>query len=161
MTYTADVFGGNVELRGVSAKAKTAIDTITVTVSGLVELTEGGNVDTVGVLAAHPDNHWGTTGMVNSLISLADSLHDTYSLKLRVNDISLPLGGKFDLNADYSSGGDHAEHRDGTNADVDVSGLSAAQLDFVRKKWEALSTLPAADAVHDETKTRNHFHFRY
>jgi hypothetical protein len=161
LTYTANVFGGKVEVRATSSLAKTAVDTITVAFGGFVELLDAGNVDTIGVLAVHPDSHWGTSGMVSGLISLADSLNAKYKVKLRVNDMSLPLGGKFDLNAAYSPDGDHEEHRDGRSADVSVGGLDSTQVDFLRKKWQDLSPLPDSISVHDETKTRNHFHFRY
>jgi hypothetical protein len=161
VTYTADVFGGKVEVRSASAGARTAVDTITVVVRGLVELLETGNVDTVGVLSVHPDSHWGTSAMVQGLIDLADSLHAKYNLKLLVNDMSLPLGGKFDLDTNYSAAGDHAEHRDGRSADVSVAGLDSVKIDYLRAVWKDLSPLPDSIAVHDETKTRHHFHFRF
>jgi hypothetical protein len=160
VTYAADVFAGQVEIRGTSAGARPAVDTIAVKV-GLVELLEQDHVDTTGALPVHRSNHWGTAGMVSALTTLSDSLYRKYRVALSVNDMSLPLGGKFDLSATYGVGGEHAEHRDGRSADVETGGLTRAQINFLRTKWRALSALPAGMAVHDETATRNHFHFRF
>jgi hypothetical protein len=130
-----------------------------VVVPGLVTLSETGSIHLTGSHDVHPDNHWGSAGMVGALVSLADSLHAEYNLRLFVNDMSLPLGGKFDLSAAYGPGGDHDEHRDGRSADVYTGGLTRAQINFLRLKWTRLSS--HKKAIHDETATRNHFHFRF
>ena len=98
---------------------------------------------------------------------LADSLHARYGRPLEVNDISLPLGGKFDLSAAYDRGGEHAEHRDGRSADVRTHGpspLTPTQRKFIQNAWEVLG-----GDVHDETVTQDgrsntenpHYHLRF
>ncbi|HEX6939589.1 MAG TPA: Ig-like domain-containing protein [Longimicrobiales bacterium] len=173
--YTAGVFGGLVVMRGTSAEAKEAVDTIRVAVQGLVELLEGGSIDTIGVRAEHPDSHWGTPAFVADLQALADSLQaradslaslpdslrpaGRFPRVLGVNDMSLPFGGKFDLNAQYSPCCSHGEHRAGTEADIDVRrgpGDDNLAL-FIRAIW----INRFGHAIGDERETRNHYHLRY
>jgi len=168
-TYAADVFAGQVEIRGTSTGARAAVDTIAVKVAGLVELLGQLHVETIGVSVQgqHPSSHWGTTAMVDALRTLGDSLYRRYVRPLQVNDISLPLGGKFDLSAAYGRGGKHAEHRDGHSADVRTHGpspLTDAQRKFIQRTWEVLG-----GEVHDETILDDgrpniespHYHLRF
>lgn len=143
-------------------------DTLTIMISGLVELLETGSIDTVGVDANHPDTHWGTQTMVDRLRLLGDSLQGHFSIRLRVNDMSLRGGGLLDINEDWRQ--PHAEHRDGRSADLrtesidSVPALDAAQRDFVRVRWRRLNnTLSASRALLDHTVIRGdqpHFHVR-
>ena len=167
VVYTADVFGGKVELRGASPGAAAAVETVTVAVADLQELAASQSLGRIGVRAEHPGSHFGTAAMVTALRTVADSFHERFARQLEVNDISLPLGGKFDLNAAYGSGGKHTAHREGRSADVRTHGespLSARQKDFVYDLWERLG-----GTVHDETILENgqpntespHYHFRF
>jgi hypothetical protein len=64
-----------------------------------------------------PDNnHWGTDRLVQTIQAIAytyNSLH--LGVRLRVNDMSLPYGGLFDVDGNW--GPEHREHRVGINAD--------------------------------------------
>jgi hypothetical protein len=153
--YSADVFGGTVQLRGTSDGAASATTTITVRVPGLVELMEAGNVDTIGVTSAHPNNHWGSDWMVNNLVDLSNQFFTQFSQKMQTNDISLPLGGKFDLGSQqnppaYQVNGSHSEHRVGMSADVRTVNLTAAQQRFIQSQWEHMGgfVLQEGDPVH-------------
>lgn len=175
MRYTAGVFGGPVTIRGTSEGAAEAVDTIRVAVPGLVEPLEGGNIDTIGVHGVHPGSRWGTGAFVAALRALADSLRaradslaplpdslrpaGRFPRVLGVNDMSLPCGGKFDLNAEYSPCFSHAGHRAGTEADIDVrrgAGDDNLAL-FIRSIWIDRF----GHVIGDEREARNHFHLRY
>lgn len=70
-----------------------------------------------------PDNnHWGERDVI---LALQDIAHQAMqpsptglglTTPLKYNDISLPLGGRFDVNGNWT--GDHAEHRKGQDADI-------------------------------------------
>ncbi len=158
VTYRAAVFGGGVEIRGTADGAVEAVDTIQVRVVGLVELADGGTVDTIGVTTTHPDSHWGTPGMVAALLALGDSVQGRFGRGIAVNDMSLPSGGKFDLNNGYGPSGTHGEHRVGTSTDLRTNDFIPSQLKFVKRTWERLG-----GTVHDETDNPKgpHFHLRF
>ena len=48
-----------------------------------------------------------------------NDLHN--STRIRINDISLPYGGKFDINGSWSGG--HEAHRSGRNTDISAYGV--------------------------------------
>ena len=127
-------------------------------VSGLVELADGGAIDTIGVTTTHPDSHWGTPGVVAALMALGDSVQRRFGRGIAVNDMSLPSGGKFDLNNGYDPSGAHDEHRVGTSTDLRTNGWSPLQLEFIERTWQLLG-----GSVHDETMNPKgpHFHLRF
>ena len=79
-------------------------------------------------------NHYGTVRLVNAIQNIANSFRNDFNnVRLRINDMSLPLGGGFDIygnwiedieNRDNSnrtcgqSGHGHCTHRMGLNADI-------------------------------------------
>ena len=161
---TSGVSGSEVLGVRVQAEGRVAVvtDTLVVAVPGLVELMQGGNVDTVGTTTAHPDSHWGTQAMVANLRALGDSLSSEYSTSLHVNDMSLRLGGLFDVSGAWRP--PHLEHRDGTSADVRIRDLSSEQMDFMREKWYQINNLPASHSLASERyllyPESNHYHLR-
>ncbi len=164
VTFTADVFGGSVQVGGTSSGAASALETISVRIPGLVELFEAGSVDTIGVTTTHPSNHWGTSQMIGALVALADTFrHYTQNARtLQVNDISLTLGGKFDVAPtpiNYNPDGDHKEHRAGVSADIRTEGsdpLTTAQRKFIYAWWEE-----HGGNVLEHTGTNAHYHLRF
>jgi len=100
---------------------------LTVRVPDLQLLPESPYYDKIGGTDFHygprsrPDedhNHWGTISFVNKIKALCLAWYAIFSnnSKLQINDISLPMGGKFDINGKWA--GDHDSHRRGTNADI-------------------------------------------
>ncbi len=101
---------------------------ITVRVPGLVELGEGEGYDLMPQPdKGHPYNHFGKLDTFSVLWDIADAYFDTEKGTLRINDISLPLGGAFDicgkwdpkLTCDTYKYGGHNTHRLGEDVDVD------------------------------------------
>jgi hypothetical protein len=77
----------------------------------------------VGATAQHGNstafNHWMTTNAANGIYATTlDYQANVNPALVSVNDMSLPFGGKFDINGTWS--GDHASHYFGT--DVDING---------------------------------------
>lgn len=162
VVYSADVFGGDVEVRGTSGDAIPALETITVRVENLELLPSGEKVQKIGITTEHPSSHWGTPAMVSALAALADAFHAEYTRRLPVNDISLTFGGKFDVAPEpinYNRAGDHQWHRIGRNADVRTSGggadsLTTVQREFVRRWWRS----EQKGRVFEHTGSNPHYH---
>lgn len=75
----------------------------------------------------HPSPFWGTPDMVAAVDQLARDFQESYpDLRLRILDLSLPLGGVFDgATGNYDWHPPHCRHRTGTSVDVSRSALSA------------------------------------
>lgn len=67
----------------------------------------------------HHDSHYGTKEFIDTLTSIADEYRAACpkAKPLYINDMSLPWGGKFDLNRKWMTGS-HYTHKTGINADV-------------------------------------------
>jgi len=138
--YVASQFGG-VELIKARALSDTSRwDTVSLVtrVPELQLLALGTKYEKVGGTCQHhgprddtlyqncrtPDNnHWGTGRLSAAIQRIAvayDSLHP--GIRLRINDMSLPYGGLFDVNGNWRP--DHSEHRIGINADIGYEGLN-------------------------------------
>ncbi len=82
---------------------------------------------------AHPDSNYGTPALISALQALASNWYDATAQPLGVNDMSLPLGGLFDIGPPFTSGGTaaqywfypHVGHRLGLEADVKVVPLNS------------------------------------
>jgi hypothetical protein len=105
-----------------------------IAVDGLSELEAFGSDHIItrnppgGTDTRHPKGAYGTSTTLQTARTLAFLYHSLTGNKINYNDFSLPLGGKFDVNASYSENGDHNGHRRGTHFDInstDGSGQSA------------------------------------
>ena len=77
--------------------------------------------------------------------------------KLRMNDMSLIYGGKFDLCNNWGADCSHAEHRVGINCDLGSSNVPG-------ERWEELTRIFARHGspnYNDETSSANHWHLRF
>lgn len=120
--YYASEFGGKYAVVGKSSGATEGADTITVGLS-VVPLAAGATYGFIGNDAAHPSNHFGTPTMNANLSALADAFFAKTRATLEFNDISLPLGGRFEVkdNGDAAiawTNGAHCSHRNGRGADL-------------------------------------------
>jgi hypothetical protein len=147
---------------------------VAVRVKGLQETTGGSSMAFIGVTSRHPDSHWGAGGMGLALQELADSLasiarfieslpepfrkrYGRFPSVLAVNDMSLPWGGLFDINAEWVN--PHMEHRNGLDADVDVR--RGAQDDAYARSVLRLWVDRMGHTVYDERQTGNHYHLNF
>jgi hypothetical protein len=71
-----------------------------------------------GQTDTHPVNHYGTTNTITQLKDIAKQYFKDTGRTLQINDISLPKGGLFDINANWKTS--HITHRTGTDADINV-----------------------------------------
>lgn len=134
---------------------------VTVQVPGLVNLAESPTpflrfFRLVGQTATHPDNHWGTPNTRTNIQLVAlDFLGmscDTRSCAhLRINDMSLPLGGMFDICATWNpestcartpDKGGHFWHRTGTGVDIGRTACTG-----LVPEGSALTDCPATERV--------------
>jgi hypothetical protein len=145
--YVASQFGGIERLRAWLENDTTKWDTLTMAtrVPGLALLPDRTNYVKVGGTCEHhgprddsslpncrtPDNnHWGTALLIQYLTVIADSFSTHYpGHRLRINDMSLPLGGGFDIHGrwdqDIASGTClHCGHRIGSNGDISYDVLN-------------------------------------
>ena len=77
--------------------------------------------------------------------------------KLNYNDMSLVVGGKFDINGGWGPNDDHQEHRVGINCDVISGNVPAAR----RAALTAIFRANGSPRYGDETAARNHWHLRF
>ncbi len=117
-----------------------------------------GNTSTTGL--RHPSNHNGSPELhafVRSMAGLYNANADPADQgSLGLNDMSLPVGGVFDLNGDWSP--PHARHRFGTDCDIDRSVrradgsftlIDTADLgDIVRRELDGKFLLESGGRVH-------------
>ncbi len=74
----------------------------------------------------HPVNNFGTPDVVDNLIpTLAQKYReirekDGHTGVLSINDLSLPFGGVFDLNAQLNDAGGHFSHEIGIDVDINT-----------------------------------------
>ncbi len=78
----------------------------------------------IGKTKEHTRNHFGTTELIQALADLAQDYYQEFGDDpehpwLSYNDMSLPWGGKFDIDGTWSADiGNHVNHRDGVSVDV-------------------------------------------
>lgn len=146
-------------------------------IGGLVELTAGENYVLIGWDDPHPSNHWGTSAAVAGLVNIANDYKTRFygsnpipeQNKLHYNDMSLRLGGKFDLKKKgmlkpnwNNENRKHDEHRTGINTDVRCCSDPG---NVPRERWVALNEmfrLRGSTQVVDETTTSApHWHLKF
>ena len=143
--YTRPEFAGRVLVTAVLPDVPTAspdVDTLVMGVTGLRRLAAGTTYELIGSDALHPDSHYGVPSLNSALTELADSVYSSMDhLVVGYNDMSLILGGRFDVTAKGALGGqwnaspNHCSHRRGDAADFRTRDLTVAQLKKVRKFW--------------------------
>ncbi|MEX1061769.1 MAG: hypothetical protein WEC39_01505, partial [Patescibacteria group bacterium] len=124
-----------------------------------------------------PDNnHWVNETVGQLLIALAVIYNEQFPdwEKIRYNDISLPNGGRFNIDGEWSGNRNHALHRLGFNVDVRTSppredGIPLEDLEEIQRIIELLDPNAVID-VHGsrfiDSKTGNlvdsrHFHIDF
>ena len=106
--------------------------------------------------------------MVTKLNRLADNFYAAFNRPLYYNDLSLPLGGLFDVDTNWACC--HDEHRAGrdldlrTDGDTLNGGLTPGQRIFVWDDWELLGGEVYDERLKRDRVTPNlknpHYHLR-
>jgi T5SS/PEP-CTERM-associated repeat protein len=87
-----------------------------------------GQFGTDSVQSMHYQNHYGTPMLVKNVKDLASEYFNNRGKTLQVNDMSLPLGGLFDLDNDWLI--PHSLHRDGNSVDINTHNTDGSQVDL-------------------------------
>ncbi len=122
VTYHASEWGGKYEVLGESEGATPGADTVTVGIP-LQPLAGGQHYSFIGATSAHPSNHFATPMMNDHLGQFADQLFEDEGITIELNDLSLPLGGRFEVKdtgdptLDWANLA-HCDHREGKGADL-------------------------------------------
>jgi hypothetical protein len=107
-----------------------------VKVPNLVLFAGSGNYVLKGRTTIHPDNHYFVSQVaINDLIVAANAFAKTKwntTGDLRLNDMSLEWGGKFDLGGKWANSKSHEAHRIGKS--VDIENLESERIDTVSQK---------------------------
>lgn len=165
-TYSPPHVSGIIGVDGTITGTSVGAD-IQVRVDGLFPLGTGPDHTLIGQTNSHPDNHY-ALGIVNQSLRqiAADYRSEFYpsgnipdNQKVAYNDMSLELGGKFDLgNRWENTNKQHAEHREGINCDVRSNNIPVTRwirLKAIFEEWGSTNTK-------DETGTNApHWHTRF
>jgi hypothetical protein len=162
--WTLPEFGGGIDVKAdLPDVAGDPSDQITVQlgVSGLKALAAGTKYEFTGIKTMHPESHYGTATLNSELVKLADSTYASMNhLVVGYNDMSLPLGGRFDVTAKGAAGGqwnaspNHCSHRRGDAVDFDSQSLTSdAQRRQVLKFW-------VVGFKHSKVDEGDHFHLK-
>lgn len=135
---------------------------IVVDIPGLQQLQAGNEYTLTGGTATHPGdyNHYGTAIAVANIPLICNDYEAMYpgSTNPEINDMSLPFGGKFDLNNMWINNPiQHGEHRVGRNCDFETMGIPG-------NRWAALNAIFTNNnviSVFDEIATAAHWHLRF
>ena len=128
VTFTAPDACGNIRQRGVFSDGTVDTDYNNVAYLGLEQLLGSQNIVLTGRTDSHPDNHYGTSSLVTGLRALALAFYQEFGKPLYVNDMSLVVGGLFDINDDWDT--PHSTHRYGRNADLNRGDMSETERTF-------------------------------
>ena len=138
VTFTAPEASGNIRQRGVFSDGTVDTDYNNVALTGLEPLLASDSIVLIGSKDWHPQNHYGTSSMITGLKALALAFYEKFGKPLYVNDISLVVGGLFDITC---PGGvcnwdtPHSSHREGRDADLNRSEM----LPNEREEFEVLA----------------------
>jgi hypothetical protein len=162
--YEASEVGGEEEIIVSSSRAQAnAKAKIFVRVGGLQALSAGpsenfvlvGKFGEPGVTSRHRDNHFGTETLIAKVRALADIVYRDSAYVLRINDISLPWGGVFDIQNNWST--PHSGHRVGVNVDIDEIDTNKKEIDL-KYFQEKVENPPFNGRLRNEG---NHFHITF
>lgn len=132
----------------------------------LFQVAPSGNYVFIGEKTEHPNNHFGTSPAISAIQVTALLYRQEFpaSPVIALNDMSLPLGGKFDLNFTWTTGS-HANHSRGFAVDVRGNGgpNSIPRITAVQERFEQLCTQTGAIVVlHESIGTSfEHFHCQW
>ena len=116
----------------------------------------------IGATDSHPLNHYGRYSTIGAIKAVASQYHAEYPDYdvIAINDISLPLGGIFDLNRNWR--GPHYQHSRGKAVDIHGNERpnSVPRIASVQARLMQICRIHGASIVlHESRGTYNeHFH---
>jgi len=137
-------------------KVGSASGTGTIAEGSFEELTSGPDYVLIGQAGYHPQNHFATSATNIALRSIAQEYRLQTKERLYFGDMSLPLGGLFDVNADWAS--PHVERRNGTCADI--SAVTGVTMNF-EDVFLAIVSKYTTNFILVGTGTDRHYHVRF
>jgi hypothetical protein len=184
--FRASEFGGQEKIKVCLAADTLVFDTLRVwtIVPRLLLLPNSSALEKIGGTCGHhgpgsspcttPDNnHFAATVVTDSLPLMAAAWRDSLGeSRLAINDISLPNGGLFDVDTNWTT--EHLEHREGLDVDVRTAipgpdGRVGVEVRDANGKWKgnkAFEGLAKAYGVkkldgHKKGTSREHYHLDY
>lgn len=123
----------------------------------LVELPNHPDLFKTGIQPEHQIPFWGTNNAISQIQSIAFQFRQETGIMTGVNDMSLPMGGRFDLGPGY--GGSfwsppHSAHMQGLNADIPYQYLGSTEQ---RERWRQIAVEHGANPLPEG----NHYHLRF
>jgi len=133
VTYHSSMFGDTMKIYLESRNNSLLRDSISVVerVPDLILLPESPDYTQIGGTQEHHGpplygrrednhNHYGTAEVNRSIANLAAQFRRAFPRQpvLAINDMSLPLGGRFDINGQWEGNTEHEFHRNGVDVDI-------------------------------------------
>jgi hypothetical protein len=82
----------------------------------------------------HPKGSSGTRKAITGTAAIAQGYLKKNGVGLRINDISLPGGGKFDIHGAYNEADDHQAHRRGQDVDIGLTDIGGKSIQCTTNK---------------------------
>jgi hypothetical protein len=114
----------------------------------------------------HGFPHNGKADFIVGLLDMAKEFNQKFQKALYFNDFSLPLGGRFDAEADWGPE-EHCSHRWGDAGDMRKLDLTEAQLNWIKAWWHSYTGYVTPKTEEEKKKKRDsvgtegdHWHLR-
>ncbi len=118
LTFTSGQIGEQEEIKVTDSSGDESDAFINVQASNLQELSVNNNLYLeTGQTGNHPSNHYGLPSLLGNAELLASAYLSSYGATLQINDMSLSMGGLFDVSGNWKT--PHLCHRLGSSIDVD------------------------------------------
>lgn len=117
------------------------ITNITVEIAGLIKVPPSGqgtyrltgSYGDAGVTSKHVENHYAKSSSFVMISSAAYDYFEETGIAIGINDMSLELGGLFDIHNNWKT--PHSWHRFGTSVDIDHLGVKEKLLNRIAKRF--------------------------
>jgi hypothetical protein len=102
-----------------------------------------------GATGTHTENHYATNDTTSKIQGMAQDYFknkSTAGIKIKINDMSLPWGGMFDICGTFNIvdtctaalNGGHSWHRTGKSVDIEHAGVKELLLDEIAEQYDGV-----------------------
>ncbi|MBI1824439.1 MAG: hypothetical protein HYR80_10055 [Nitrospirae bacterium] len=135
-TYTGSILAGEelIIATALSDPLVTGQTLVNIAIPDLGELTDSVAPPIwrlTGKTGSHSSNHFGTAGTNAMIRAMAKDYYNINHESIGINDMSLPKGGLFDVNANWSPDPGHVLHREGKSVDIDRCAQTKVKQDLL------------------------------